>query len=192
MSVAAFIVVALAVALNDMLLLRHCAEPFPVRLSAGLVIAFALATVHTVLFLGGIALGDLLRIESPSDTTLYNRPNSYIMLGLFLIVILKMIFPYLRRNPQLPIFNITDNKSIAAMSVASGVNILLIGIGVGFTTPLIGHIHLALWPMLTLAFLFGYLGIMFGRQKVVMRPLRWMIVICILLLGIAIASVVNA
>jgi hypothetical protein len=33
---------------------------------------------------------------------------------------------------------------------------------------------------------------MFGRQKVTMRPRRWMIIACILLLGCGIAAVVNS
>lgn len=192
MSIVAFIVVALALAVGDMLMLRRCAEPFPIRLTAGLAIAIALALVHTVFYLLGIGIGDLLRIESPTEASLYNRPNAYIMLGLFLFVALKMVFPYLKRKPQLAVFNLTETKSVAAMAVASGINLLIIGIGVGFTTPLAGHLHIAIWPMLILTLLLSYLGIMFGRQKVDMRPRRWMIATCVILLGTAIATVVNS
>lgn len=188
----AFIVVALALAVSDMLLLRRCAEPVPIRLTAGLAIATVLAIVHTAFYLLGIGIGDLLRIESPTDADLYSRPNSYIMLGLFLIVALKLLFPYLKRKPQLPIFNLTDTKAVAAMIVASGINLLIVGIGIGFTTPLAGHLHIAIWPMLILTLLLSYLGIMFGRQKVDMRPRRWMIASCVILLGTAIATVVNS
>lgn len=192
MSVAAYIVVALAIAISDMLLLRRCTEPLPVRLIRGLGITLLVSIVQTGLYLLGIAIGDLLRIESASDASLFARANAFIMLGLFVFVILKQLFPYLRREPKLPLFNLTDNKSVVAMAFASGINVLLTGLGMGFASPMESHMHIAVWPMLALTFLFGMLGIMFGRQKVSMRPRRWMVVACVLLLGTAIACVVNA
>lgn len=174
-----------------MLLFRRCAEPFPVRLSSGLGVALIVSAVQTALYLLGFIIGDLLRIESPSDTDFFNPTNAYIMFGLFVVVIIKLLFPYLRREPKLPIFDITDNKAVIAMSVASGINVLIIGIGIGFTTQFTGHLHVTLWPMLLLSFVLGYLGIMFGRQKVAMRQRRWMVVACVILLGTAIATLVN-
>jgi hypothetical protein len=69
---------------------------------------------------------------------------------------------------------------------------MLVGLGLGFVTPLTGHIHWAIWPLFISTTLLGYMGIMFGRQKVTMRPRRWMIIACILLLGCGIAAVVNS
>ena len=46
--------------------------------------------------------------------------------------------------------------------------------------------------MLLLMWLFGYWGVMLGRQKVAMRPIRWMIIASVLLLGVVIAAMVNA
>ncbi len=192
MTIAAYIVVAAAMSITDMLLFRRCAEPYPVRLSTGLTIALIVALVQAALYMAGIAIGDLLRLESTSDATMYSRPNAYISLGLFIIVILKFLLPYLRREPKLPTFNIQEMKPIVAMAFATGINMLLIGIAMGFASQIERNIHVATWPMLGMTFLFSYFGIMFGRQKVTMRPRRWMIVTCVLLLGTAIAAVVNS
>lgn len=191
MSIVALIVIALAIAVCNMLLFRRCAEPFPVRLSHGIGITFIVSGIQAALYILGFIIGDLLRIESPSNPELFNQANAYIMLGLFVIVIIKQLMPFLRREPKLPIFDITNTKAVMAMSVASGINIFILGIGVGFTTQFISHLHWALWPMLLLSIILSYLGIMFGRQKVVMRQRRWMVAASIILLGTAIATLVN-
>ena len=175
MSIATYIVLSLAFGIGTMLLMRRCAEATPVKLTKGLAIMFFTALVHTLLFILGIAMGDLLRIEGTDAPQLYARTNAYIFLGLTIFVTLRMLIPHL-----------------IAMSVASGINVLLVGLGLGFVMPLAGHIHWAIWPLFTSTLLLGYLGIMFGRQKVTMRPLRWMIVASILLLGCGIAAVVNS
>ena len=192
MTIAAYIVVALALSITDMILTRRCAEPFPIRLSTGMVMAFAISMIQTILYVTGMAIGDLLRLESTTDANIFSRPNAYIALGLFIIVILKLILPYLRREPKLQVFNLTNPMAVVAMAVATGINMLLTGLAMGFCSPLSGHFHLAVWPLLVMAFLFSYLGIMFGRQKVNMRPRRWIIVASVLLLGTAIAAVVNS
>ena len=68
----------------------------------------------------------------------------------------------------------------------------LLGMGVGFVTLLSGHFHSAFWPLLVATFLFSYLGIMYGRQHVKLRPRRWMVVSAVILIVTAIAAVVNA
>ncbi|MBQ6742963.1 MAG: hypothetical protein IJR04_10330 [Bacteroidales bacterium] len=47
-------------------------------------------------------------------------------------------------------------------------------------------------PMLVSTFLFSYLGVMYGRQQVKLRPRRWMVVSVIIIIVTAIAAVVNA
>ena len=192
MSIATYIVLSLAFGIGTMLLMRRCAEATPVKLTKGLAIMFFTALVHTLLFILGIAMGDLLRIEGTDAPQLYARTNAYIFLGLTIFVTLRMLIPYLKRKPQLPTFDLRNWGSAIAMSVASGINVLLVGLGLGFVMPLAGHIHWAVWPLFMSTLLLGYLGIMFGRQKVTMRPLRWMIVASILLLGCGIAAVVNS
>ena len=192
MSIATYIVLSIAFGVTAMLLMRRCAETTPVKLTKGLAIMFVTATIYVLLFILGITLGDLLRIEGADAPQLYARTNAYIFLGLAIFVALRMLLPHLKRKPQLPVFDLRNWCSVIAMSVASGINVLLIGLGLGFVMPLAGHIHWAIWPLFISSVLLGYTGIMFGRQKVTIRPLRWMIVACILLLGCGIAAVVNS
>lgn len=192
MSIATYIVLSLAFGITSMLLTRRCAETTPIKLTKSIAIVFFMASIHALLFIIGIALGDLLRIEGTNAPQLYAHTNAYIFLGLTLFVALRMLLPYLKRNPQLPVFDLRNWASVTAMSVASGINVLLVGLGLGFAMPLAGHIHWAIWPLIISTLLLGYTGIMFGRQKVTMRPRRWMIVACILLLGCGIAAVVSS
>ena len=192
MSIATYIVLSIAFGVTAMLLMRRCAETTPVKLTKGLAIMFVTATIYVLLFILGITLGDLLRIEGADAPQLYARTNAYIFLGLTIFVALRMLLPHLKRKPQLPVFDLRNWSSVIAMSVASGINVLLIGLGLGFVMPLAGHVHWAIWPLFISSVLLGYTGIMFGRQKVTIRPLRWMIVACILLLGCGIAAVVNS
>lgn len=192
MSIATYIVLSIAFGVTAMLLMRRCAETTPVKLTKGLAIMFVTAVIYVLLFILGITLGDLLRIEGTDAPQLYARTNAYIFLGLAIFVALRMLLPHLKRKPQLPVFDLRNWSSVIAMSVASGINVLLIGLGLGFVMPIAGHVHWAIWPLFISSVLLGYTGIMFGRQKVTIRPLRWMIVACILLLGCGIAAVVNS
>lgn len=192
MHVATYIVLALAFGINAMLLMRRCAEATPVKLTKGIAIMLIVSAINSLLFLLGMSIGDLLRIEGSNGPEIYARTNAYIFLGMVVIVTLRMLLPYLRRKPQLAVFNLRNWGSIIAMAVANGINILLIGLGLGFVNALSNSIHWAVWPLFISILLLGYIGMMFGRQKVEMRPRRWMIVACILILGCAIAAVVNA
>lgn len=191
MSIVSYIVIALALGICNMLLFRRCGESFPIRLSAGITVSFTVSAVHVILYLLGALIGSLLCFYSPDNPTLYADINAYIFLGINIIVIIKGLLPYLRRNPRLPLFDLTSRGSVLAMAAATGINALLIGLGVGFVEQHIS-IHKIIWPLLTTSLLFSYLGLMFGRREVTLRPRRWMIVASVLLLGVAIAAVVNA
>ena len=193
MSIISFIIIAIALGISTMVLIKRCAEATPVRLSAGLLIATMVAMVHTVLFIVGMLAGNLLRFESADDPFAYAEVNALVLMGMTVVVLLKLLFPYLRREPKLAVFPLNGGLGrTLLMTVASGINIFLLGMGVGFVALLSQDVHRAVWPLFTLTLLFSYLGIMYGRQKVEMRPRRWIIISCVLLLGVAIAAVVNA
>ena len=192
MHIAAYIVLALAFGICNMLLFRRCAELTPIRLSRGLLVTIAVAAAQCALFLLGMLLGDLLRFELPDDSTAFAKANALIFLGLDIIVMLRMLKPYLRREPKLPLFDLTSNRACSALALTAAVNPLLVGLGAGFVAST-DDMH-KVWPilMLVLMWLLGYWGVMLGRQKVAMRPVRWMIIAAVLLLGVGIAAMVNA
>lgn len=191
MHVASFLVVSLAFAIVNMLLLSRSAEVSTLRLSRGLLVALILSVVHASMFALGYIVGGLLRFEGEANPLLFARQNAYICLGLVLFVAVRLLLPYLRREPRLPRFDLASNASVAAMSVASGINLFLVGIGMGFASPNTS-IHLIVWPLLVFSFVLSYVGIMFGRRNVAFRPRRWMILSCVLILATAVAAVVNS
>lgn len=174
-----------------MLLFRRCGEATPVRLTSGLLIVLVVAVVHALLYYSGILVGGLLMLRSPDDSHLYDDVNAYIFLGMVIVVVIKMFFPYLRREPRLPVFDLSRGGTVLGMAVVTGINVLLPGIGVGFVAK-DPSVHVILWPLLIFNLVLGYLGLMYGRQKVQMRPRRWMVLACVLLLVTAIAACVNA
>ena len=191
MSIVSYIVLALALGLVNMLLFRRCGEATPVRLSTGLLQVLMVSAIHTALIYLGSLVGSLLSLHSPDDPYMYADVNAYIFLGMSVVVIVKMLMPYLRKEPRLPLFNLDDSRAVLAMAAATGVNVFLVGIGTGFAET--GQaVHKLIWPLLTASILLSYLGLMFGRQKVQLRPRRWMVAACVLILGVAIAAVVNA
>ena len=191
MSLVSYIVLALAFGIGAMLLFRRCGEATPVQLMPGLGIVATLAAIHAALYWLGALVGSYLAFYTPEEPDRYNDLNSYVFLGLAAVVAFKMLAPYLRREPQLPIFNLADKLAVLSMAVATGVNVLLVGVGTGFVEPE-PNVHKIIWPLLITSILLGYLGLMFGRQKVDLRPRRWMIIACVLLLGVAMAAVINA
>lgn len=192
MSITSYFVLALAIGISNMLLFRRCSELAHIKLTSGIVKSFLLSAIHVLFFILGSTIGDLLGFYSSDDPQRYSDRNSYVFLGLAIIVVVKVLSPYLRREPNLPLFNLQSWTSVLAMSVATGINVLLLGIGFGFVVQNTKNISLMVLSIGGVSFLLSYLGIMFGRQKVAIRPLRWTIVYCLLILGVAIASVVNA
>lgn len=191
MSVVSFIVIAIAFGISNMLLFHRCSEFSPIRLTTGLLTVLTVTTIHVALFYFGNTIGSLLCLHSPTDSQMYNDVNAYICLGITVAVTTKTIVPYLKREPSLQVFDIHYGIKVLAMGVATGINVLLIGISTGFVEQHT-NVHKLIWPLLVSSSILGYLGLMFGRQRITIHPRRWMVVSCLLLLGVAIAVVVNA
>lgn len=193
MSIVSFIVIAIALGISAVLLMRRCAEASPVPLSAGLLISFTTAVFHAAMFCLGIRLGNMLRFELPDDADAFSRANSFVFLGMAIIVSIKMMWPYMGKKTQPMAYDLNAGTlRVLLFTIATGINGFLLGIGAGFVVSLVGHLHSALWPLLVSTFLFSYLGIMYGRQHVKLRPRRWMAVSAVILIVTAIAAVVNA
>ena len=192
MFVIAYIVLALAFGVSNMILFHRCAEVTPIRLSRGLVVTLSVAMVQTALFLLGMFIGDILRFELPTDAGAFSKTNALIFMGFTVFVMIRMLSPHLKKEPKLPLFNLTSNAACAAMAFATAINLLLVGLGTGFVASISNDIYKALWPLIMITFLAGYWGLMLGRRKVAVRPRVWMIVASILLFTVSVAAAVNA
>lgn len=190
MSIVSYIVIALALGLSNMLLFYRYSKTMPARLSSGILIVAAVAIIHGFFYYLGGLIGVILSFYSPDDPNRYQDVNTYIYLGLTVAVVIKMFAPYLRREPRLPVYDLGTAWSVIAMIVATGINPFLLGIGAGFIS--LGKSASAMiWLLLATGTLLGTLGLMFGRQKVTIRPRRWMAVSCLLLLGVAISALIS-
>ena len=188
MSIISCIVAALAFGLLAFINMHRSAGAVKVRLSVGLLGSLLLACVQGLLAAAGLVVGRWLQFRSPTSATLYDSYNAYMLLGIVIVVVLKLLAPYLRREPQLAVFDTSRLQGMLAMAAATGIDCFLVGIGAGMT-----HAPAAFaWLTAAVVFPLSLLGVMYGRQKVTLRPRRWAVVAAVMLLAVAIATVVDA
>lgn len=183
MSLFAYIIIAIALALNILIALRPCAERFPIRLTRGLVLSLLVAVVYAGFLWLGISLGNIIRYDSPIEEGLYDDVNQLVFIGLIILVAVKIMFPVLRKKHQeVPIFDISRWGIVLLLAIATGVNAFLIGLAFGFVQSIEGQFWKATVPMMVTVFLLAYLAIMMGRQKKTLKERRWTLLSALMLL----------
>lgn len=180
MSVIEYIILSIALAIPLEVTLRGCALKNPIRLTRGLAVSLLLALEHAALMVIGIYIGNLLRFDLPEYDNL-------VYLGLLLVVALRMFFPAFRKkDKELPPYDISKWGTVLLLGVATGVNTLFVGMGLGFRVDLATDFWKVAVPMLVVVFLLGYWGIMLGRRNKEIRQRRWQLVAVLFLLAFAI------
>jgi putative Mn2+ efflux pump MntP len=183
----------MALGISMMVQMRNCAEVTPIPLSSGLLVSFTLSVVHAALFCLGMWLGNGLSFFDSEDPGAYAGANALVFLGMSLVVVVKQILPYMGSKQRGRTFDLNAGFGrVLLFTVASGINGFLLGLGMGFVTMLGTHLHKAMWPVIIFVFLFSYLGVMYGRQHVKLRPRRWMVLSGLLILAVAVLVVVAA
>lgn len=180
MSVLEYIILAFALSIPTMVVLRDCAMKNPIRLTRGLGVSLIIALEHALLLLCGMWISNMLRFDIPDYDNLF-------FLGLMVAVALRMFFPAFRKKEKRTVsYDISRWSTVSLLGVATGVNALFVGLGFGFRVA-VGD---ALWrvsiPMVLIIFLLCYLGIMMGRRKKQMRERRWQLIAVLFLLVFAI------
>lgn len=178
MSVFEYIILAFALAVPTMVTVRGCALKNPIRLTRGLGVSFLLALEHTLLLLLGILVGNMLRFDMPEYDNL-------IYLGMLVVVAGRMFFMAFSKRER-PSYDIAKWATVLLLGVATGVNVLFIGLGIGFRALVENELWKGGIPMLVVLFLFIYLSIMLGRRKKEMRTRRWMLLGALFLLILAV------
>lgn len=180
MSVFEYIILAFALSIPSMVIVRDCALKSPIRLIRGLIVSLILGAEHALLLLLGVYLGNLLRLDIPDYDNL-------IYLGLLVVVAIRMFFPAFRKKDRVRIsYNIASWSTVFFLGIATGINIFIVGLGIGFRVELLHEVCRAAIPMIVLGFLLSYFGLMLGRRKKEMRERRWQLLAVLFLLIFAI------
>lgn len=178
MSVIEYILLAFALAVPTMVTVRGCAVKNPIRLTRGLGVSFLIALEHTLLLLAGILVGNLLRFDIPDYDNL-------IYLGMLVIVAGRMFFMAFSKKEK-PSYDIASWLTVLLLGVATGINSLFVGLGLGFRVLVENELWKVGIPLIVVIFLFTYLGIMLGRRKKQVRVRRWMLLGMLFLLIFAV------
>ena len=180
MSVLEYIILAFALSMPVMVIVRGCALKTPIRLTRGLAVSILIAIEHVLLILAGMYIGNMLRFGFPEYDNL-------VYLGLLVVVAFRMVIPAFRKKEkELPAYDISRWLTVLLLGIATGTNTLFVGLGLGFLVPLHPDALRASIPLAVVLFLMGYLGIMLGRTKKPVRARRWQLIAVLFLLVFAI------
>ena len=180
MSVIEFIILSFALSVPVMVTLRGCALQNPIRLTRGLGNSFLVSSIHVLLMVAGLYIGNLLRFGFPEYDNL-------VYLGFMVVVGLRMFFPAFRKKEKpLPAYDISRWSTVLLLGVATGTNTLFVGLGLGFLVPFQANVWRVAVPLFVVMFLLCYLGIMLGRTKKDLRARRWQLIAVLFLLIFAI------
>lgn len=173
-----YIILSLALSVEVMAVVSGCAAKSPIRLTRGLALSALLAVVHAVLFAIGLSVGYLLRFDDVQGSGLFDDVNGLIYLGLMIFVAVKLL-PFKKRHEQ-PAYNISCWSTSISLSIALGINVLLVGIALGFRE--VPHFGKACTPLAIVMLLVSYLAVMLGRQKKTFSHRRWSLLAVLYLL----------
>lgn len=191
MSVFEYLVLALALGIQLMVIMRSCAEMVPIRLTKGLAVSCLMALVYVAMLNGGFILGNALQFRSATDAALYDNVNSLVYLGLMIVVGVKILAGAVRKKQAVPAYDISRWGTVVLLAVASGVNVFLSGLALGFVVSHKTDAVLSSVIIGVIAFLLCYWAIMLGRQKKMIKERRWLLIAVLLLLVSAIFRVVG-
>lgn len=180
MSVLEYIILSFALAFPVMVTVRGCALKNHILLTRGLAVSALLAIVHIAFILIGISVANMLQFGMPEYDNL-------VYLGLLVLVAIRMFYAAFRKQDrELPAYDISRWGTVLLLGIATAVNTLLVGLGLGFRVIL----HAELWrlsvPLFVVMFLLCYWGIMLGRRKKPIRERRWMLIAVLFLLIFAV------
>lgn len=169
MSIFTYILLSLAVALISMVALRRSAEVYPVRLTKGLVVSLVVAASYCVLLSLGVLVANIMPHFEYPDV------NNMVFVGIALMVAFRLLLNAFGKMESAPAFDLSRWVYVLSLSVATGLNLMMLGLGIGFKTSLVADSLKMLIPTFIATFLLSYLGVMMGRQKVKFRQRRWLL-----------------
>lgn len=192
MSLIEYIILSFALGFEVMIVLQACARHTPIQLSKGLVVSSVIALISALLLAGGMVTGGLLRftpsnMDSNAVTTneLFAQTDELVYLGLLLVVAFRLFFKSFKKNRVAP-YDISRMSTVFLLAIVLGINVLIVGLALGFHVSISDNIWKAAIPLAVVFFLLGMLGIMYGRRQVDMRARRWTLIAVLFILVFAV------
>ncbi|MBP5327409.1 MAG: manganese efflux pump [Bacteroidales bacterium] len=192
MSVIEFIILAIALSFEALIVMHGCAKQAKVRLTQGLAESFVVALENTIFLLLGIFLGNLLRFTPDvpntvvdSTSSLLTDTDNLVYLGLMILVAVRLLMRSGKKSRQVQPYDISRFPTALLLGIAVGVNTLIVGLAIGFRVPLVENIWRAAIPMFVIMTLFAFLGVMLGRQQKEIRARRYTLFAVLFLLAFA-------
>ena len=195
MSVIEFIILAIALSFEALIMMHGCASKTPIRLTKGLAESFVIAVVNVVLLLVGIWAGGLLRftpesLDEGGTRQLLTDTDNLVYLGLMLFVAIRLLFRSGKKGRAVQPYDISRFSTAMLLGVAIGVNTFFVGLALGFRIPFGENVLRGGIPLVVIMTVFGFLGVMLGRREKEIRARRYTLIAVLLLLAFALKGAI--
>lgn len=190
MSIIEFIILAIALSFEALIVMHGCAKQTPIKLTKGLAESSIIAIDNCLLCLVGIWIGNLLRftpdnLSDSSTRDLLTDTDNLVYLGLLILVALRLLFRSGKKGRTVQPYDISKFSTSLLLGVAIGINTLIVGLALGFRITLGDNLWRALIPLFIIMTLFAFLGVMLGRQQRELRARRYTLFAVLFLLAFA-------
>ena len=195
MSLIEFIILAIALSFEALIVMHGCALKNKIPLTKGLAESAIIALVNALLLAAGIWIGSLLKFSpagaptspwasSSSTTALLTDTDNLVYLGLMLLVAIRLLFRSGKKSRKVQPYDISRYGTALLLGVAIGINTLIVGLAVGFR-PVMSNLWSASLPLFVVMTLFAFLGLMLGRSGKEIRARRYTLFAVLFLLAFA-------
>ena len=195
MSIIEFIILAIALSLETLIVMHGCASKTNIRLTQGLAESAIIAIENVILLLVGMWLGNLLRftpdsLGQSSTRDLLTDSDNLVCLALMIFVALRLMFRTGSKKHKTPNYDISRFGTAVLLGIAVGINSLLVGLGLGFRIDAGDNIWRAAVPLFVIMTLFALLGVMLGRQQKELRSRRYALIAALFILAFALKGAI--
>ena len=195
MSIIEFIILAIALSFEALIIMHGCASKSNIRLTKGLAESAIIALEGAALLIIGMWIGNLLRFtpESLGESAtrdLLTDSDNLVCLALMIFVALRLMFRTGSKKHKAPNYDISRFGTAVLLDIAVGINSLLVGLGLGFRIDAGDNIWRAAIPLFVITTIFALLGVMLGRQQKELRSRRYALIAALFILAFALKGAI--
>ncbi len=191
MSLIEFIILAIALSFEALVVMHGCAYKNKIPLTKGLAESAMVAFINAILLAAGIWIGSKLKFspagidpDASQTVSLLADTDGLVYLGLLLLVAIRLLFRSGKKSRQVQPYDIRRFGTAILLGVALGINTLIIGLAVGFR-PVMSNYWSAAVPLFVIMTLMSFLGVMLGRSDKEIRARRYTLFAVLFLLAFA-------